>query len=161
MPNLTTADRVLQYASKLRIIKFRVAEGVELVQIDVVGPQCPQRILQLPLDLRRAALIGAVHRSVKRMPELRRDDPLRATFLDRTTDQRFREMIPIALRGIDEINPQFPRADEHAIDFVGRKRLAPLSTELPRADSDDGHGEIRFSESTVFHVAEFTRMLTV
>src|SRR4051812_9918569 len=71
--------------------------------------------------------------------------------MDGAADELFTQVIAVALRRVDEIDPQFSPARQDSIDLVLRVVFPPLAAILPRADADDGDVQSGLPENSVFH----------
>jgi hypothetical protein len=146
IPDLAGAHLLLQRLPQPRRGELLGIAAVGLQDVDVVGAQRPQRGVELFDDVPGRPVVAS-HRpriparpadpvGVKAMAELRRHDPLLAIAGDRAPDQRFGEMVAVALGRIDQVHAQLAGAADQRVDLALRERLAPFPAQLPRAQPD-------------------------
>jgi hypothetical protein len=95
--DLARAHLLLQRRPQLRRLEVRVGAAVRLVDVDVIGAQRAQRILELPDDLPRRPMVATQPHGVparlshalgvEAVTELRRYHPPLAIGRDRMADQ--------------------------------------------------------------------------
>src|SRR4051794_34208915 len=87
------------------------------------------------------------------MPELRRDDPIPPVLrVDRVPDQPLRTVVPVTLRRVDQVDPQFLPPVQDRRHLVLREFLAPLPAELPRPDAHHRDLQPCLTQLAIFHV---------
>ena len=145
--HLALMDEVAQ--RRQRLVDVGVdGRPVDLVQVDPVGAQPPQRVLHLADDpAPRAALLVRVgaHRAV----ELGGQDDVVAATGERLADDLLRLALAVHVGGVDEVDPGVERGVDDA-DRLLVIRVAPRSehhgAEAHLADRDAGA-----SQQTLFH----------
>jgi len=134
--HLAGADEVGQRAERLVDVGVHLG-AVDLIEVDPVGPQAAQAVLDLLDDpaARVAELVGVVaHGAVHLGGE---DDVLAPAAGERLADDLLRLAARVDVRGVDEVDPRVERAvdDPDRLVVVG---IAPLAehhrAEAERAD---------------------------
>jgi hypothetical protein len=85
------------------------------------------------------------------MTELGGDEPLRATALDGLADQPFGDVVAVTLRRVEQVDAQFPGPVQDVAHLGHVVVAAPLASELPGADPDDGDGPSGRAQAAVLH----------
>jgi hypothetical protein len=115
--DLALADEVAERRERLLDVGVRM-RPVDLVEVDPVGPQPAQRVLDRADDpsARRALPVGIVaHRAV----ELgREDDVVAAPARERLGDDLLGLALPVHVGGVDEVDPRVERRVDDADRLV-------------------------------------------
>ena len=151
MPNLARLYLQLEELLQAGGQRLVIGGGMVLENIDVIGVQGPKRLFDLPAYLFGPPQTAAVLKAVEAMPELSRHDPLRPVVPDVAPDQLFRQVIPVALRGIDQVDPAFFAGVQDGIHLPLSEIFSPFAPELVGADPDYGNLEAALAESSVLH----------
>jgi hypothetical protein len=85
------------------------------------------------------------------MSELGGDNPLVPFAPGGTSHHFFREMVPVALGCVNQIDAEIRGLSEHRINLGLLKSLAPFAAELPCADANDGYTHFCFAQLAIFH----------
>ena len=123
---------------------------MELVEVNRLDPQRPQRSLKLTPHARRGELIRPVQEPVEAMAELGRHDPPRPVMAAEViADQALREVVAIAFRSVNEIDPEFGGLIEDRVRLSLGKGAAPLAAKLPGAQADNRHTQASAAENSI------------
>ena len=115
-----------------------VRPGVELIKVNGIHPQRPQRRFELPARAGWREVLRPVQELVEVMAELGGDDPPRAVPpAEVIADQPLRQVVPVTFGGVNEVDPQLRRLVQDRVHVGLRKAAAPLAAKLPGADPDD------------------------
>ncbi len=76
VPHLAVAHGFVEYGAQLRRVKLAIADGVILVQVDVVGSKRFERAFKLPHDSGGGGLVDALEMAGEDVAELGGDDPV-------------------------------------------------------------------------------------
>ena len=145
--DLALVDEIGQRAE--RLVDVGVRDGtMHLVEVDPVGAQAPQRVLDLGDDPapRDAAAVGIV---THRAPELRGQHDVVAAALQGLADDLLRLAGGVDVGGVDEVDPGIQRAVDDA-DRVVVVGVAPCA-EHHRAEAELRDLDAGASERAVFH----------
>ena len=151
---------------RLELLEQRVgvdpvhARVVELVEVDVVRAQAPQRGLERAPGVLRRPVVGALRLlvalalGVEHVAELGRElvgVAGAARALERLADELLVDALAVGVAGVEEGDAEVERAGDEG---VGRLVLAPpVRAERPGAEADRGGLEIRVAEGAPPHRA--------
>src|ERR1035437_2241279 len=131
---------------------------MELIEVNRLDAQRPQRRLKLLANVRRSETFGPVQELIEAMAELGGDDPLRAVVpAEVIADQAFGKVVAIALSGIDEVDAEFGRLIEDGVRFSLGEGAAPLAAKLPGAHADDRYPQTRAAENSIAHAGSLPK----
>jgi len=152
-------DEFEQDIGQFVVVEFAVADGMVLKQVDMVGAESDERILDLLAGVGGRALVAAFHEAGEAVAELGGNDPsvAIAAGFDGPADELFGGVVAVALGGVDEIDPAVGGGGEELIDFRLLEVFPPLAAELPRAHADDRDAKIGSTEAAVFHGGDCNR----
>jgi hypothetical protein len=149
--DLALMDEIGQRAERVVDVGVRVGT-MHLVEVDPVGAQAPQRVLDLGDDpaARDAAAVGIV---THRPPELRGQHDVVAPPLQGLADDLLGFAGGVDVRGVDEVDPGVERAvnDAGRVVVVG---VAP-GPEHHRAEAELRDLDACASEWAVFHESSY------
>jgi hypothetical protein len=128
-------DEVRQRGQRLLDLHVRIV-AVDLIEVDPVGVQPPQGVLDRPHDPApgAAAAVGVV---AHRVEELRGEDDVVAPALERLADDLLGLAGAIDVRGVDEVDPGVERGVDDP-DRLLVIRVAP-GAEHHRAETQLAH----------------------
>src|ERR1035437_1507513 len=125
---------------------------MELIEINGLDTQSPQRRLKLFANIGRREAFGPVQELIEAVAELGGDDPLRAVVPAQViTDQALGKVVPVALSGVDEVDAELRGLIENGVRVGLGKRAAPLAAKLPGTDADDRYPQPCAAENSVTH----------
>ena len=151
MPYFSRLRLFIQHGPQLVLIEDFVCARMKLIKIDVVRPERFERGIELSQHRLRRPFLTPVQMGMKLMPELGGNDPIFTPSPgDVAADERFGRMVPVAFRRIDQIDAARLGFVQNRVRFLLGKWLAPFAAELPCADPDDGHLQVRFAQLPVF-----------
>jgi len=118
-----------------------------LINVDVVGPKRPQRPFQLGDHLLGCPVIAAdgnwwpvvlLHGlGVELVAELGGDHPVVSLLADRLADERFGQVVAVALGGVHQVDTQVSCPPQQPVELLLGEALSPFAAELPGPDPDD------------------------
>ncbi|MNZ82934.1 hypothetical protein D3C78_1016490 [compost metagenome] len=83
---------------------------------------------------------------MKMMTEFSRNDPiLTVSATNIVSNQRFRQMISVTLRCINQVNTKLPTFIQNSVDITLAELLTPFSSKLPRPNSNNRYIKLCFS----------------
>jgi len=135
---------------------------VNLIQVDVVRAEPPQRPLAGTDDILRRHIDLRVHisgRFVIGEAELRRDDRFVTAPFQRAAQHFLAVPGAVYVRRVEELDSEFERplnrADRHAVVHFAVSVGVPVEQELPAdrpaAEADRAHFNVRLAEFLLFH----------
>ncbi|CDN44658.1 hypothetical protein BN871_FG_00140 [Paenibacillus sp. P22] len=146
MPDLAGLHLLVQRRPQLVAVEGGIGTGVELVQIHIVRLQSLQRRIQLTHDIFPGKYVRTLEPLMEMMAELRRDDPVLASPpADVVSDESFRQMVSVTFGRVDQVDAELGALVQNRVDLALREIHAPFPAELPGADADDRHVQLRFA----------------
>src|SRR5688572_2946763 len=124
MTDLPGALHLDQRAERFLERYFRI-DGVQLVEVDALELEPLQTAVEIAFELLRAPVGVPAAGSRPRHAALRGDDEPLGVGMQRLGDQRFVGVRSVALRGVEEIDPELDRAAKDALRGGAVPWLAP------------------------------------
>ena len=125
---------------------------MELVEVNGLDAQRPQRGLKLLANVRGGESLGAVQELVEVMAELGGDEPARAVVAaEIIADQAFGKVVAIAFGGVNEVDAELRRLVEDGVRLGLGKGAAPFAAKLPGAEADDRNPQAGAAENSIAH----------
>jgi hypothetical protein len=88
---------------------------------------------------------------VESVAELGGDHPVVPPLADGRADERFGQMVAVALGGVHQVDTQLSGSPQQSVDLLVGEVLSPLAAELPGPDPDNRHREAGAAEPAVLH----------
>ena len=128
---------------------------MELVKVNRLDAQRPERGLELSLHAGDGEIVVAVHEAVEVMAEFGGDEPARAVAARQIIADEFfgQVMRPVTFGGVNEVDAAVRRRVENGIGLGLRKIFPPLAAELPGADADDRNAQTGAPQNSVSHLS--------
>ena len=125
---------------------------MELVEVNRLDAQRPQRGLKLLADTRRREIQGSVQEAVEVVAKLCGHNPAGTVVAaEVVADQALGKVVPIAFGGVYEIDAKFGGLIEDGIHFGLGESATPLAPKLPGAEANHGHTQAGAAENSIVH----------